>query len=100
MERFNSGKIKNIFRVNFDKYFTHAWQQEEERKGDMSTALMFQEYFISELFKDIQDATSLMFHYRTMLQFSADSSIIFTIVDVRYVQSGLDNIVWEIIPNA
>ena len=34
----------------------HAWQQEEERKGNISTALIFQEqFFISELFKDIQD---------------------------------------------
>ena len=33
----------------------HAWQQEEERKGDISTVLIFQEQlFISELFKDIQ----------------------------------------------
>ena len=39
----------------------HAWQQEEERKGDISTAIMFQEnLFIAELFKDIQDATSLI----------------------------------------
>ena len=46
----------------------HAWQQEEERKGDISIALMFQEQsFISELFKDIQDAIFLIFHFRTML---------------------------------
>ena len=45
----------------------HAWQQEEEQKGDISTALMIQEQlFISELFKDIQDATSLILYYRTM----------------------------------
>ena len=38
----------------------HAWQQEAERKGDISTALMFQEQlFISELFKDTQDAISV-----------------------------------------
>ena len=49
-ERFNSGELKSIFRVNFHKYFIgltivgkHAWQQEVERKGDISTALMFQE---------------------------------------------------------
>ena len=36
-------------------------------KGDISTALIFQELlFISELFKDIQDVISLIFHYRTM----------------------------------
>ena len=49
-ERFNSGELKNNFRVNFHKFLIgltivgkHAWQQEEERKGDISTALMFQE---------------------------------------------------------
>ena len=38
------------FRFNFHKYFigltivgSHAWQQEVERKGDISTALIFQE---------------------------------------------------------
>ena len=45
----------------------HAWQQEEEQKGDISTALIFQEqFFISELFKDIQDVISLIPQYRTM----------------------------------
>ena len=46
----------------------HACQQEEERKGDISTVLIFQEqfFFISELFKDIQDAISLILHYRKM----------------------------------
>ena len=45
----------------------HAWQQEEEQKGDISIALMIQEQlFISELFKDIQDATLLILDYRTM----------------------------------
>ena len=40
-ERFNSGELRNIFRVNFHKLFIglaidgkHVWQQEEERKGD------------------------------------------------------------------
>ena len=69
-ERFNSGELKNIFRVNFHKFLIgltivgkHAWQQEEERKGDISTALLFQEQlFISELFKDIQDVLSLILH--------------------------------------
>ena len=49
-ERFISGELKNIFRVSFQKFFIgltidgkHAWQQEEEQKGDISTALMFQE---------------------------------------------------------
>ena len=49
-ERFNSGELKNIFRVNFHEFLIgrmivgkHACQQEEEQKGDISTALMFQE---------------------------------------------------------
>ena len=49
-ERFNSGELQNIFRVNFHKFLIGltivgnlAWQQEEEQKGDISTALMFQE---------------------------------------------------------
>ena len=74
-ERFNSVELKNICRVNFHKFLIgltivgkHAWQQEEERKGDISTALTVQEQsFISELFKDIQDAILLILHYRTML---------------------------------
>ena len=46
---------------------SHARQQEEEQKGDISIALIFQEQlFISELFKDIQDVISLILHYRTM----------------------------------
>ena len=46
----------------------HAWQQEEEQTGDSSTVLMIQEQsFISELFKDIQDAILLILHCRTML---------------------------------
>ena len=74
MEQFNSGRSRIFFRINFHKYFIgrmivgkHAWQQEEERKGNISIALIFQEQlFISELFKDIQDVISLIFHYRTM----------------------------------
>ena len=44
----------------------YAWQQEEERKGDISTVLIFQEVLFSDLFKDIQDAISLILRYRTM----------------------------------
>ena len=50
MERFNSGELMNIFRVSLHKFLVgltivgkHAWQQEEEQKGDISTALMLQE---------------------------------------------------------
>ena len=72
--QFNSGELRIIFGINVHKHSIgltivgrHAWQQEKEQKGDISTALMFQEqFFISELFKDIQDVISLILHYRTM----------------------------------
>ena len=42
--------------------------KEEVQKGDSSTVLMIQEQlFLSELFRDIQDATLLILHYKTML---------------------------------
>ena len=50
MEQFISGELKNIFRVKLHKFLIgqtidgkHAWQQDEEQKGDISTALTFQE---------------------------------------------------------
>ena len=67
-------RIKNFLQINFHKFLfgrmivgKHAWQQEEDQKEDISTALIFQEQlFTSELFKDIQDEVSLILHYRTM----------------------------------
>ena len=41
--------------------------------------------FISELFKDIQDAISLIIHCRTIFWFRPTSSSIFTILDVRSI---------------
>ena len=75
MEQVISGELKSIFRVNLHKFLfgltidgKHALQQEEEQKGDVSTALTFQEeLFIFELFKDIQDAILLILYCRTML---------------------------------
>ena len=66
---------RKIFRIHSHNLFIglivdvkHVWQQEEEQKGDSSTVLMIQEQlFISELFKDIQDAILLILHCRTML---------------------------------
>ena len=44
-----------------------AWQQEEDQKEDISTALIFQEqFFTSALFKDTQDVISLILCYKTM----------------------------------
>ena len=74
MEQFNSGESSFIFEINFHKFLVgqmivgkFAWQQDEDQKEDISTALIFQEQlFTSELFKDTQDVVSLILHYRTM----------------------------------
>ena len=73
-EQFNSTKSNSIFEIIIHKYKFGlmivgklVWQQEEDRKGDISTALIFQEqFFTSVLFKDTQDVVSLILHYRTM----------------------------------
>ena len=63
-----------FFHINLHKSISgltivgkYAWQQEEDQKEDISTALIFQEQlFTSALFKDTQDVVSLILHYRTM----------------------------------
>ena len=85
-ERFISAEEKKIFRVNSHNLLIgqiasgrKAWQEEEETRKDTSTVLILQEEMcISELFKDIQDAVSLIPLYRTMWLFRAISSSIFT----------------------
>ena len=75
MEQFISGELKKIFRVSSHTLLIgltvggkYAWQEEEEQKEDSSTVLVIlEQLFISELFKDIQDAILLILHYRTML---------------------------------
>ena len=48
--------------------------QQAEEQEDSSAALLIQEWlFISDLFKDIQDAILLILHWRTMLWFRANS---------------------------
>ena len=68
MEQFISGESKKIFRISFHTLLIglpasgkYAWQEEEEIRDDSSTVLILQEQLcISELFKDIQDATLLI----------------------------------------
>ena len=75
MEQFTSEESRNFFRINFHKYFIggmivgkFVWK-EEEQKEDISTALIFQEqFFKSELFKDIQDVISLILQYNVIIQ--------------------------------
>ena len=74
MEQFNSGESSFISGINFHKFLVgrmivgkFAWQQEEDQKEDISTALMFQEqFFTSALFKDTQDVISLILCYKRM----------------------------------
>ena len=73
MEQFISGESKKIFRVSSHNLLIglmvdgkYAWQ-EEEIKEDSSTVLILQvRLFISELFRDIQDAILLILRYKTM----------------------------------
>ena len=75
MEQFNSGEFKKIFRnisctalIGLIADGKYACQEEEEKtRKSSSTVLILQEQLcISELFKVIQDAVSLILHYRTM----------------------------------
>ena len=74
MERLKSGKEKIIFRnisciviIGLTKSGRAAWQEEEEKREEFIIVLIHQDQFvISELFKVIQDAISLILHYRTM----------------------------------
>ena len=75
MEQFICGESKKIFRINSHTLLIgltvsgkYDWQEEEEKREDSSTVLILQEQlFISELFRDIQDAILVILHYRTML---------------------------------
>ena len=87
MERLNSGESKTIFRnisciviTGLTKSGRKAWQEEEEEtRKDFSSVLIHQEQSCSsDLFKVIQDAVSLILHYRTMSLFRTVSSSTFT----------------------
>ena len=74
MEQLSSTKSNSIFEIIIHKYKFGlmivgklVWLQEEDRKEDISIALMIREEFsTSVLFKDILEAISLILHYRTM----------------------------------
>ena len=75
MEPFNSGEEKKIIRTCSHTLFIgltidgkYVLQHEKEQKGNFNIALMIQEQlFISEVFKDIQNAILLIFHCMTLL---------------------------------
>ena len=75
MEQLNSGESKMIFRnsscivlIGLTKSGRVEWQEAEETRIDFNIVPIHQDkkLFASELFKVIQDATSLILRYRTM----------------------------------
>ena len=75
MERLNSGERKIVFGTNLSTlhiglmmYGKARWQEAEAPRKGFNTVLIRQDkkFLISELFKVIQDAISLILHYRTM----------------------------------
>ena len=74
MEQLNSTKSNSIFEIIIHKYNFGlmivgklVWLQEEDPNEDISIALIiWEEFSISELFKDILEAISLILRYRTM----------------------------------
>ena len=73
MERLNSGEQRNIsgtilcdVNMGLLKCGREKWQKAEATRKDFNLVLIHQEkkFLISELFKVIQDAISLILHYR------------------------------------
>ena len=78
MERLNSGDEKIVFgtilcnlNIGLMKSGRVQWQKAEEIRKDFNIVLIHQDkkFFISELFKVIQDVISLILHYRTMYHY-------------------------------
>ena len=71
------------------------WQKAEETRTYTSIVLIHQDkkFFISELFKVIQDAISLIFHYRTMYSLRTISLRTFVTSDVQsiYIPSSIQD---------
>ena len=63
------------------------WQKAEETRKDFNIVLIHQDkkFLISELFKVIQDAMSLILLYRTMDEFRTISSSTFLTSDVQSI---------------
>ena len=87
-EQFNSGELRIIFRVNFHRFLIgltivgkHAWQQEEEQKGDISTALMIQEQ---------------LFYLRALQGHSGRNLIDLSLQDNAVIQSGFFQHIYHI----
>ena len=89
MERLNSifRTILCILNNGLMKSGRAQWQKSGGNKKDFSIVLIHQDkkFFISELFKVIQDAVLLILHYRTMCYFRTISSSTFNTLDVQSV---------------
>ena len=79
MERLNSGESKTIFRnisciviIGLKKSGRKAWQEEEEetRKDTIIVLILQEQSCTSELFKDIQDAVSLILLFAGQCHYS------------------------------
>ena len=70
-----------------------SWQEEEETRKDLNIVPILQEKFLTfELFKVIQDAISLILHYRTMSWFrTMSSSTFFITLDVQSTYSIINS---------
>ena len=93
MERLNSGDYRNVFgtilcnlNIGLMKSGVQLQKAGKTRKN-FNIVLIHQDkkFFISELFKVIQDAISLILHYRTMYQFRTISSSTFLTSDVKSI---------------
>ena len=74
MEPFNSGELKKIFRniscillIGRISSGKHFWQEEEIREDCSTVLILLEQVFISDLFKDIEEAILLILRYKTML---------------------------------
>ena len=76
------------------------WQEAEATRKCFNIVLTLQDkkFFISELFKVIQDAISLILHYRTMSWFRSISSSTLITLDVQsiYIPSSSQDWYWEV----
>ena len=89
-----AGEWRNIFgtilhdlNIGLMKSGRVEWQEAEATRKDFNIVLVHQDkrFFISELFKDIQDAISLILHYTTMCQFRPIASSTFITSDVQSI---------------
>ena len=81
------GTVLTNLNIGLMKSGRAQWRKAEETRKDFNIVLIHQDkkFFISELFKVIQDAISLILHYRTMYQFRTISSSTFITLDVQSV---------------